>query len=103
MDVLPGVAPVTLFLARTEDTVVGLTDVRGYPDGFAFLLRVRWRLVADPGHVWAEPAFLGRWSWDRSWPIVSPNQGARRASAGRRRMRAPRNAVDDRAVLGGRP
>jgi hypothetical protein len=48
MAVLPGVAPVSLLLARTDNTVVGLTDVRGYPDGFVFLLRVRWRLVADP-------------------------------------------------------
>jgi hypothetical protein len=47
-EVLPGVAPVALLLARTVDTVVGLTDVRGYPDGFVFLLRVRWGLVADP-------------------------------------------------------
>jgi hypothetical protein len=47
METLPGVAPVALVLARTEDTVVGLTDVRGYPDGFVFVLRVRWRLVAD--------------------------------------------------------
>jgi hypothetical protein len=48
MDVLPGVAPVSLLLARTDDTVVGLTDVRSYPDGFVFLLRLRWGLVADP-------------------------------------------------------
>jgi hypothetical protein len=48
MDVLPGVAPVSLVLARTDNTVVGLTDVRGYPTGFAFVLRVRWDLVADP-------------------------------------------------------
>jgi hypothetical protein len=48
MEVLPGVAPVSLLLARTENTMVGLTDVRGYPDGFVFLLRVRWDHVADP-------------------------------------------------------
>jgi hypothetical protein len=48
MELLPGVAPVSLVLARTDDTVVGLTDVRGYPNGFAFVLRVRWGLVADP-------------------------------------------------------
>jgi hypothetical protein len=79
MDVLPGVAPVSLLLARTDNTVVALpkekpgcwtrgrafaqvrhgsniqlllhslvTDVRGYPDGFVFLLRLRWGLVADP-------------------------------------------------------
>ena len=48
MEVLPGVAPVALLLARTDDTVVGLTDVRGYPNGFVFLLRLRWALVADP-------------------------------------------------------
>ena len=62
MEVLPGVAPVALVLARTDDTVVGLTDVRGYPVGFAFLLRVRWRLVADlyghppwPFPGWGDP------------------------------------------------
>jgi hypothetical protein len=48
MEMLPGVAPVSLLLARTENTVVGLTDFRGYPDGFVFLLRVRWGHVADP-------------------------------------------------------
>lgn len=48
MEVLPGVAPVALLLARTDDTVVGLTNIRGYPNGFVFLLRLRWRLVADP-------------------------------------------------------
>lgn len=48
MELLPGMAPVSLLLARTEDTVVGLTDVRGYPSGFVFLLRVRWDHVADP-------------------------------------------------------
>ena len=48
MEVLPGVAPVSLLLARTDDTVVGLTDVCGYPNGFVFVLRARWRLVTDP-------------------------------------------------------
>jgi hypothetical protein len=48
MEMLPGVAPVALVLARTDDTLVGLTDVRGYPTGFVFLLRLRWGLVADP-------------------------------------------------------
>jgi hypothetical protein len=33
MDVLPGVAPVSLLLAQTVNTVVGLTDVRRYPTG----------------------------------------------------------------------
>jgi hypothetical protein len=42
-----GVAPVVLVLARTDDTVVRLTDVRGYPEGFVFLLRVRWGAVSD--------------------------------------------------------
>ncbi len=38
---LPGVAPVALVLARTDDTVVGVTNVRGYSNGFVFLLRLR--------------------------------------------------------------
>jgi hypothetical protein len=37
-----------LVLARTDNTVVGLTDVPGCPKGFTFVLRVRWGLVADP-------------------------------------------------------
>jgi hypothetical protein len=45
---LPGVAPVALVLARTDDTAVGLTDVRGYPNGFMFMLRLRWGPAADP-------------------------------------------------------
>jgi hypothetical protein len=48
MELLPGVAPVSLLLARNDDTVVGLTDIRGYPNGFMVVLRVRWGLVADP-------------------------------------------------------
>jgi hypothetical protein len=48
MEVLPGVAPVALMLARADNTVVGLTDLRGYPNGFMFMLRVRWGLAADP-------------------------------------------------------
>jgi hypothetical protein len=47
-EVLPGVAPVALLLARTDDTAVAVTDVRGYPNGFVFLLRLRWDHVADP-------------------------------------------------------
>jgi hypothetical protein len=48
MEMLPGVAPIALVLARTDDTLVGVTDVRGYPNGFVFLLRLRWGLVTDP-------------------------------------------------------
>ena len=66
MNVLPGLAPVSLVLARTDNTVVGLTDVRGYPNGFVFLLRVRWRLVPDPDEQppwpfpgWGSPDPLG--------------------------------------------
>jgi hypothetical protein len=47
-EVLPSVAPVALMFAQTDDTVVALTDVRGYPNGFVFMLRLRWGLVADP-------------------------------------------------------
>ena len=54
MELLPGVAPVSLLLARTDNTVVGLTDVRGYASGFVFLLRVRW------GHV--PPGFRSLWA-----------------------------------------
>jgi hypothetical protein len=43
-----GCGPAALLLARTDDTVVGLTDVGGYPNGFVFLLRVRWGPVIDP-------------------------------------------------------
>jgi hypothetical protein len=70
MEVLPGVAPVALVLARTDDTAVGLTDVRGYPEGFVFLLRVGWGAVVDrdeeapwPFPHWGSP---DRWTVFRS-------------------------------------
>jgi hypothetical protein len=45
MDVLPGVAPVSLVLARTDNTVVGLTDVRGVSER----VRVRAAGALGPG------------------------------------------------------
>ena len=59
MEVLPGVAPVALLLARTDNTVVGLTDVRGYPAGFGFTLNLRLRSI-DPRErrgFWPFPEF----------------------------------------------
>jgi hypothetical protein len=44
-DVVPGVTPVELLLARTEQRAIGLTGIRAYPNGFAFTLSVRLRQV----------------------------------------------------------
>jgi hypothetical protein len=43
--VVPGVVPVELLLARTEQRAIGLTGIRAYPNGFAFTLGVRLRQV----------------------------------------------------------
>lgn len=62
MEVLPGVAPVALLLARTDDTVVALTDIQGYPNGFVFVLRLRWFPVVNPDEAvrWPFPDLLNR-------------------------------------------
>jgi hypothetical protein len=42
-DLLPGLAPVQLILARTADTLVVVTNLRAYPTGVAFTVRLRLR------------------------------------------------------------
>jgi len=42
-NVLPGVVPVELLLARTEQTAVAVTGIRAYPTGFAFTISIRLR------------------------------------------------------------
>jgi hypothetical protein len=44
-DVVPGVVPVELLLARTEQRAIGLTGIRAYPQGFGCTLHVRLREV----------------------------------------------------------
>jgi hypothetical protein len=45
VDVVAGVVPVELLLARTEQRAIGLTGIRAYPNGFAFTLGVRLRQI----------------------------------------------------------
>jgi hypothetical protein len=61
IQVLPGVAPVALVLARTDDTVVALADMRGYPTGFVFTLSLRLRNVpaGQPEPLWPFPLVSG--------------------------------------------
>ena len=42
-NVLPGIAPVQLLVARTDETVVAVGGVQGYPAGFSFTLSLRLR------------------------------------------------------------
>lgn len=42
-NVLPGMAPMAVTLARTEATVVAVTGIRAYPAGFGFTLHLRLR------------------------------------------------------------
>jgi hypothetical protein len=44
---LPGMAPVAVILARTEETVVAVTGIRAYPTRFGFTLNLRLRNL-DP-------------------------------------------------------
>jgi hypothetical protein len=47
-NVLPGIAPVELVIARTDETVVALAGVQAYPAGFGFTLCLRLRNVSAP-------------------------------------------------------
>jgi len=42
-NVLPGIAPVQLLIARTEETVVAIAGIQAYPAGFGFTLCLRLR------------------------------------------------------------
>jgi hypothetical protein len=42
-NVLPGIAPVELVIARTEETVVAIGGIHAYPEGFGFTLSLRLR------------------------------------------------------------
>jgi hypothetical protein len=45
-NVLPGVAPMELILARTDQTVVAIASIQAYPTGFDFTLSLRLRTVS---------------------------------------------------------
>jgi hypothetical protein len=53
-DVVPGIVPVELILARTPQRAIGLTGIRAYPVGFACTLHLRLRQII-PG----EQSFFG--------------------------------------------
>ena len=42
-NVLPGIAPVQLLIARTDETVVAVAGIQSYPAGFSFTLSLRLR------------------------------------------------------------
>jgi hypothetical protein len=58
-DVVPGVVPVQLILARTPQRAIGLTGIRAYPVGFACTLHLRLRQII-PG----EQSFFGTGMFD---------------------------------------
>jgi hypothetical protein len=45
-NVLPGIAPVELIIARTDETAVAIAGIRAYPEGFGFTLSLRLRTVS---------------------------------------------------------
>jgi hypothetical protein len=45
-NVLPGIAPVELVIARTEETVVAIGGIDAYPEGFGFTLSLRLRTLS---------------------------------------------------------
>jgi hypothetical protein len=46
LNALPGIAPVELVIARTDETVVALAGIQAYPAGFGFTLCLRLRTVS---------------------------------------------------------
>jgi hypothetical protein len=68
-DLLPGLAPVQLILARTVDTLVVVTNVRAYPTGVAFTVRLRLRTpVAGRPDDWMDRTDDLPFSFDSSDP-----------------------------------
>ena len=68
-NVVPGMAPVAVVLARTEETVVAVTGIRAYPTGFEFTLNLRLGNL-DPRarrRFWPFPE-LGRLAFACVWP-----------------------------------
>jgi hypothetical protein len=49
-NVLPGVVPVELLVARTDEAAVAVTGIRAYPTGFGFTLSVRLRRLPPRQH-----------------------------------------------------
>jgi hypothetical protein len=45
-NVLPGIAPMELIVARTDQTVVAIASIQAYPAGFDFTLSLRLRTVS---------------------------------------------------------
>jgi hypothetical protein len=60
-NVVPGMAPVAVILARTEETVVAVTGIRAYPAGFGFTLNLRLRRLhpRERRGFWPFPELLG--------------------------------------------
>ena len=60
-NVVPGMAPAAVILARTEETVVAVTGIRAYPTGFGFTLTLRLRKLhpRERRGLWPFPE-LGR-------------------------------------------
>jgi hypothetical protein len=56
-EILPGIAPAALTIARTEETVAALAGMRGYPTGFSFTLSLRLRNVSprEKQQLWPFP------------------------------------------------
>jgi hypothetical protein len=46
LNALPGIAPVELVIARTDETIVALAGIHAYPAGFGFTLCLRLRNVS---------------------------------------------------------
>jgi hypothetical protein len=66
-NILPGVAPMELILARTDQTVAAITSIQAYPTGFDFTLSLRLRHRLRPRGP-AAPALT--WPHRRSRPTA---------------------------------
>ena len=69
-DLVPGIVPVELILARTPQRAIGLSGIRAYPTGFDFDLAVR----RHPGQPRRHGGTCGRTS--SAWRSASPTAAA---------------------------
>jgi hypothetical protein len=67
-NVVPGMAPVGVIVARTSETVMAVTGIRAYPAGFGFTLKLRLRNLSarERRGFWPFPEFGHHRG--RAWP-----------------------------------
>jgi hypothetical protein len=69
-NVLPGIAPVQLIIARTDETVVAVAGIQAYPAGFSFTLSLHLRNLSAREER-RNRTHLTALTWTTRWPMTT--------------------------------